>query len=92
MCSLLKRRDIQKMKVYAPLPQADAPCLRGEEPSGLAAHRQTGRTQLAIRECRRDPQVRSSDGQQEPLTLSRRVRGTACMESRAGERPPDLSA
>ena len=43
MCSLLKRRDIKKMKVYAPLPQADAPCLRGEEPSGLAAHRQTGK-------------------------------------------------
>lgn len=89
MCSLLKRRDIQKMKVYAPLPQADAPCLRGRRAvrTGRPPADRQGKTRLAIRECRRDPQERSSDGQQEPLTLSRRVRGTARMESRAGERP-----
>ena len=29
MCSLTKSCDIQKMKVYTSLPQADAPCLRG---------------------------------------------------------------
>ena len=88
MCSLPKSRDIQKNEGLCTTPAGGRPPsgLRGEEPSGLAAHRQgepgwpSGN---AAETHRRDPPMDSRSRSPCPGGSG----GTARMESRAGERP-----
>ena len=88
MCSLTKSCDIQKMKVYASLPQADAPCLRGRRAvrTGRPPADRQGEpgwpSGNAAETHRKDPPMDSRSRSPCPGGSG----GTARMESRAGER------